>query len=108
MKTLFKRLAVLLVCQIWGISAFYLFPYSIMLSKSGDLLALIPVTLISLSCAVNEKICHVFSLTTNFPHMRSVPISLSLQIIIYLIIGVLILLAKPRKKKPVPDSSKPL
>ena len=103
MKAILKKTAILLACQIWGISAFYLFPEGRLLAKlCGNPFALIPTILVSLSCSVNEKICDVFNLTTDFPNMRGVPISLPIQIVLYLILGILILLAKPRKKRIAP------
>lgn len=99
MEKSFKRFLIIAACIIWGMITYSLFPWALMAAKTGSLFELFPAIFIQFSCALNQKICLNLGITSNFHEMRNVPLSLSIQLLIYLIIGIIACFAKPRRKK---------
>jgi hypothetical protein len=99
MENSFKRFLIIAVCLLWGIITYFLFPWARMAAKDADLFSIVPSILIQLSCSLNQKICVTFAITSNFHRMINVPLSFSIQLLIYLIIGIIASFAKPRRKK---------
>lgn len=103
MENSFKRFLVIAACILWGMITYSLFPWALMAAKDADLFSITPSIFIQLSCALNQKICTTFDITSNFYRMRNVPLSLSIQIFIYLIIGILASFAKMNRKKTISE-----